>query len=659
VPGITGKDSLNFFYALPSGEIVEKKAGILFPVQDRDFVYKSWHAVKLDLFKGERQSFYLRWKSDKPLEAPQLQVYAHQTIERYDRFERMVFISFLFTMLVISAFYLLLFAILKGRQYLFFALYIGSVAIFLFITDGYLGEYFWKENNFFLKFLEKYQPYIMSWVSVFFLMFGVAYLELRKKLKDWYRAILIVIILTFVRIFMVLIETIFNFTYPDFIEGVFRLVWVITVGIIPFFILIVPAIIRIKQGFRPAWFFLVANLVLIPLIYITTYYSISSTTVLSVYESIFGRIIISSGMHAAAILQVLIFSFGIIRKMRLDEVEAKRAQDQVIEQLKINESLKDKVNRELEQKVQERTREINEQKEEIESQRDEIEAQRDTVAMQRDLVSAQKKEITDSIDYAQRIQQALLPSHDYLEKIMPEYFVLYKPKDVVSGDFYWIREVQERLVIVAADCTGHGVPGAFMSMLGITLLDDEFGKDQIDNPGEILDKLRSRLKKMLVQSGQAEEQKDGIDMALAIIDKKSKELQFAGANNPLYLIRNSKQVSESEPGLKAKLQGHGSHLFEWKGDRQPIGVHWEENPFSTHRIKLKDQDTVYVFTDGFIDQFGGERRKKFKSKRLKELLLSIQKGSMPDQQKQLEKTFENWRKEVEQIDDVCILGVRI
>lgn len=659
VPDIEGKDSLNFFYSLPSGEVVEKKAGILYPVKDRDFVYKHWHAFKVDLNKGEKQSFYLRWKAEKTIEAPRLQVYAHETIVRYDRFERMVFISFLFTMLLISAFYLMLFAVMKGRQYLYFALYIGSMAIFLFITDGYLGEYFWKENNFFLKFLEKYQPYIMAWLTVFFLMFGVAYLELRRVLKHWYRAVFIVIILIFVRLFMVLFEAIFDFTYPEYVEDISRIVWIITVGIIPLFILIIPAIIRIRNGFRPAWYFLIANLVLIPLIYITIYYSLSSTTVLSVYESIPGRILISSAMHSAALLQILIFSYGIVRKMRLDEIERKRAQDQVIEQLRINESLKDKVNRELEQKVKERTREINEQKEEIESQRDEIEAQRDMVAMQRDLVSEQKKEITDSIDYAQRIQLALLPGKEYLDQIMPEHFVFYKPKDVVSGDFYWIREVHDSLIVVVADCTGHGVPGAFMSMLGITLLDEEFGKPDIGQAGEILENLRSRLKKMLVQSGQSEEQKDGMDLALAIIDKKNKELQFAGANNPLLLLRNSKLVTGTEQGFKTTLQSKGSHLFEFKGDRQPIGVHWEETRFTTHRIKLLDQDSLYVFTDGFVDQFGGEHRKKFKSKRFKELLLSLQNEKMDTQKKVLEQTFEKWRNEVEQIDDVCIVGLRL
>ncbi len=435
LPQMKGKDSLNFFYALPSGEIVEKKSGILLPIKERDFIYKNWHAVQVNLNKGDKQTFYLRWKAEERVGGPYLQAFAHETIVRYDRFERMVLFGFLFIMLIISVFFLLLFAVMRGWQYLYFALYIGSLAIFLFITDGYLDEFFWKENNFFLKFLEKFQPYIMSWISIFFLLFGIAYLELRSKLKFWYRSVVIVLSLTGIRIVLVLIEALFNLNYPVFINDIFRVVWIFTVGIIPLFILIVPAILRIRNGFRPAWYFLAANLVLVPLIYITLYDYISYSTVLSVYESIPGRLFISSGMYIAAILQILIFSFGIARKMRIDELERKLIQEQIIDQLKVNEKLKDKVNRELEQKVKERTRQI-----------------------------------TDGIDYAQLIQLAVLPGKEDLDQIMPEYFIFYKPKDIVSGDFYWIKEVKNSLIVVAADCTGHGVPGAFMSMLGISFL---------------------------------------------------------------------------------------------------------------------------------------------------------------------------------------------
>ncbi|TFH26111.1 MAG: PDZ domain-containing protein [Bacteroidia bacterium] len=652
LPEMSGKDSLNFFCKEPSGEIIEKKSGILIPIQERDFIYKDWHAVKIALYQGETQTFHLRLKAEVSVGAPHLQVFAHDTIVRYDRFERMVLYGFIVTMLIISAFFLLLFAVMRRRQYLYFALYIGSLVIFLFIADGYLDEYFWKENNFFLKFLNKFQPYIMSWISIFFLLFGMAYLELWSALKHWYRSVVIVLSLTGIRILLVLIEVLFNFSYPAFIDRIFTVVWIFTVGIIPLFILIMPAIIRIRKGFQPAWYFLVANLVLIPLIYITIYSSLSTSAVIGIYESIFGRIFLSSGMYIAAILQILIFSFGIARKMRLDELENKRNQEQIIDQLKVNEKLKDKVKRELEQKVQERTREISEQKEEIQSQRDEIEEQRD-------MVFAQKKEITDSIDYAQRIQVAVLPRKEYLDWIMPEYFVFYKPKDVVSGDFYWIEKVNNSLIVVAADCTGHGVPGAFMSMLGITLLNEQLAKSKLDDPGKILDNLRSRVKVMLAQQGKTEEQKDGMDMTIAIIHKEKKELQFAGANSPLFLIRNSSQLTGSEPGLEASLASHGSHLFEFKGDRQPIGYYWEESKFTSHRIHLMEHDTVYVFSDGFIDQFGGEARKKYKVHRFKELLLSIQKESMDTQKQLLKDAYESWRGDIDQIDDVCVIGVRI
>ena len=624
VPEMGGKDSLNFFYPLPSGEIVEKKSGILLPIHERDFIYKDWHAIQVNLNKGEKQTFYFRWKAEEREGGPYLQAFAHDTIVRYDRFERMVLFGFLFIMFIISAFFLLLFAVMRGWQYLYFALYIGSLAIFLFVTDGYLDEFFWKENNFFLKFLEKFQPYIMSWISIFFLLFGIAYLELRRKLKFWYRIVVIVLSLTGIRIVLVLIEALFNLNYPAFVNDVFRVVWIFTVGIIPLFILIVPAILRIRNGFRPAWYFLAANLVLVPLIYITLNDYISYSPVLSVYESIPGRLFISSSMYLAAILQILIFSYGIARKMRLDEIERKHIQEQIIDQLKVNEKLKDKVNRELEQKVKERTRQI-----------------------------------TDGIDYAQLIQVAVLPGKEYLDQIMPEYFIFYKPKDIVSGDFYWIKEVKNSLIVVAADCTGHGVPGAFMSMLGITLLDEQLGGDRLDAPGKILDNLRSKVKKMLAQKGKAGEQKDGMDMAIAIIDKEKKELQFAGAHNPLYLIRNSSQLAGTEAELKASLVVNDSHLFELKGDKQPIGVHWEEKKFTNHRVRLMDHDTLYVFSDGFVDQFGGEQRKKYKSKRFKELLLSFQKESMDKQKQLLEDALESWSGDIDQIDDVCIIGLRM
>ncbi len=436
-----------------------------------------------------------------------------------------------------------------------------------------------------------------------------------------------------VRVVAMLLGSIFNFNIGGLFEDLVLIIWAFSVAIIPLFLLVLPALLRIKGGFKPAWYFLIANLVLIPLAIITIGASSFSLSASTLNESILFRILQVSGVYIAAILQILIFSLGLARKMRMDEQEKKLAQKRIINQLKVNEKLKDKVNRELEQKVKERTREISEQKEEIESQRDEIEAQRD-------LLFTQKKEITDSIGYAQRIQAAILPHKDYLDRVIPEYFVLFKPRDIVSGDFYWIKELDSSIIVVAADCTGHGVPGAFMSMLGITLLNELFVEGGSNNPGEILGELRTKVKAMLVQEGNIRDQKDGMDMAIAIINKEKKELQFAGAYNPLYLIR-------------------GSELIELKGDKQPIGIHWEETEFRNQQVELKDNDSVYVFSDGYVDQYGGDHRKKFKTQKFKELLLSVQSESMEKQKKLIEETFELWRGNLEQIDDVCVVGVRV
>jgi len=273
-------------------------------------------------------------------------------------------------------------------------------------------------------------------------------------------------------------------------------------------------------------------------------------------------------------------------------------------------------------------------------------------------IHAQKEMITDSIAYAQRIQSAILPSEEQLDELLPDHFVLYKPKDIVSGDFYWIKEVQDHLVIVGADCTGHGVPGAFMSVLGITMLNELIGDKCFDAPGAILDRLREKVKEMLMQQGNGDEQKDGMDLAIAVYNRTSRELHFSGANNPLYIIRRKDEPDQADLEPYASIDNGVCRLFELKGDKQPIGTHWEETPFKTKSVYLREKDTFYMFSDGYIDQFGGDKRKKFKSMNFKKLLLSVQGESMESQRQTLEQTYEQWRGPYEQIDDIIVLGVR-
>ncbi|MEA3316534.1 MAG: tetratricopeptide repeat protein, partial [Bacteroidota bacterium] len=257
------------------------------------------------------------------------------------------------------------------------------------------------------------------------------------------------------------------------------------------------------------------------------------------------------------------------------------------------------------------------------------------------LLAYQKKQITDSIEYASRIQTAILPPGDFISKLIPQHFILFKPRDVVSGDFYWLTHKNNKMIVAAIDCTGHGVPGAFMSMLGFAFLNEIVNKDEELQANAILNQLRNYVKESLHQTGKYGETKDGMDAALCIIDKQNLELQFSGAYNPLYLIRNEK-------------------LQQIKGDRMPIGIHvFEKESFTNHRIKLNKNDLIYLFTDGYTDQFGGPNMKKFHNTPFKNLLVSIHQKSMKEQKEILERNYYEWKGNHEQIDDILIIGIRI
>jgi serine phosphatase RsbU (regulator of sigma subunit)/Tfp pilus assembly protein PilF len=227
---------------------------------------------------------------------------------------------------------------------------------------------------------------------------------------------------------------------------------------------------------------------------------------------------------------------------------------------------------------------------------------------QREELIQQKEEIISSINYAKYIQSSLLPQEEQLESLLGEHLILYKPKDIVSGDFYWISNIENKTVVAAVDCTGHGVPGAFMSMLGTALLNEIVNKEYITHPGVILRHLRKDVINSLQQKGERGEQKDGMDIALCTLDLENMKLQFAGANNPLYLIRKS--GLEKAGTLRCELDG-AENLYEIKGDMMPIGISDKMSNFTFHEIDIFKGDTIYLFSDGFPDQFGGSGNKKF------------------------------------------------
>jgi serine phosphatase RsbU (regulator of sigma subunit) len=260
---------------------------------------------------------------------------------------------------------------------------------------------------------------------------------------------------------------------------------------------------------------------------------------------------------------------------------------------------------------------------------------------QKKKVEERNFDITQSISYAKRIQEAILPPKELKYKLFPDAFVLFQPKDIVSGDFYWFAEKNGRRIIAAIDCTGHGVPGAFMSMIGNTFLNQAIYEKGLTQPSLILNELRDHVISSLKQTDVIDSTKDGMDMALLSFNDEKNTVEFAGANNPLWLIRNGECI-------------------EYKADKRPIGYYRGLGlPFTNTEIELKKGDALYVFTDGFADQFGGSEGKKFKYRPLRDLLISMQHMDMRKQEEELLKKFSEWKGNLEQVDDVCIIGIRV
>jgi serine phosphatase RsbU (regulator of sigma subunit)/ligand-binding sensor domain-containing protein len=270
----------------------------------------------------------------------------------------------------------------------------------------------------------------------------------------------------------------------------------------------------------------------------------------------------------------------------------------------------------------------------------EVVRQKDEIENKNIVLEYQKKEIEDSIRYARRIQSAVIPSEEDCINLLHECFVFFRPLNIVSGDFYWIGQVENKIIFTAADCTGHGVPGAIMSMLGVAFLNEIVTKDHVTEPGSILNHLRNKVIEALQQHGVSGEARDGMDIAIICLDKQQMKLQYAGAYNPLVLIRNNE-------------------IIETRGDKMPVGIYENMIPFKGHEIAIEKGDVLYMASDGYEDQFGGAEGKKFKAKNFKEMLLEIHNYPMKEQKAIVERRFDEWKGDLSQIDDIVVTGIRL
>jgi two-component system, sensor histidine kinase LadS len=590
---------------------------------------------------GDTKNYIIEMESDGEVITLPVKIYDKIAFFESDYLFQFTYGFYFGIMLLVVIIYFFFYVLLKDRSFLYYIIYVFWLGILQFSLDGYSYQYFFPEGGYFANHVVLFSA---SMTIVFLLLYVSRFLHLaehRPKMLRFFKYSLIFVVVAMLMSFIPGIT--YEISYP-----------VINATSLLSIILTLVAIFRLKAlGINICNYFTIAFTVLIigAIIFILGNFNIVGNAEIS-----------QSALKISSALEVIILSISMSNKYRDLQKEKEAAQEAAYNSLVEKNALMDEINVKLEQQVKERTAEIEHQKEELA----EINA-----------------EVMASIKYAKRIQQAIMPGKEQVKKLLDEYLVFYRPKDVVSGDFYFIEgthvtnEAHTPVVLFAAvDCTGHGVPGAFMSIVGNNYLTQSLSTASVNSPAEALDFLNVGVCKALRQDkGQqgANTVRDGMDIGLCALDKESGMLQFAGAKNPVYIVRKGTGPTETFGSAATeknvmKWDNGDVYLFEIKGDKQPIGAFMDEEliPFKNHSIPVKKGDMVYVFTDGFADQFGGThlpqnkgKGKKYTYKRFKQFLMSIADKHADEQHQLLRNEFTTWKGTTEQLDDVLVVGVRI
>ena len=407
-------------------------------------------------------------------------------------------------------------------------------------------------------------------------------------------------------------------------------------AIIGYFVIIYSCIKAIRNGSVSIKYFFIGNLFYLAAI------TIQILQINGVLPYQIGPFTSIEFVEVGTMLQLALFSLTLgssinIIKRKLLEKEVEQQRQKHDEQIKIAQVIQDK-NIELERKVHLRTLELK---------------------TNSDLLAQRNQDINDSLNYARRLQNAFLPEFNVWDKLLPNSFLIYQPKEVISGDFFWATEKNNKKFFAIADFTGHGIPGAMVSLIGVNNLQRCTNEFLLEKPNEILNQLRILIEQSFQSKLNSEQINDGMDIALCCLYEEDGEsiLEFSGANNPLWLFRKGETIIPSSK-KSTKINEHIS-LHEIPGDKQPIGKHHHETPFTNHRIQLEKNDEIYLFTDGYVDQFGGTENKKFKMKNFRKLLASTYGMDQTEKKNVILNTFRRWKEKEEQVDDVCLTGIRI
>ena len=523
------------------------------------------------------------------------------SLQEQDYFHQFFFGIYFGILIFVLVFNLFLYFSLKEKLSLYYLCYLFSLGVLQLSLNGFGKEFIWPQSIY----LANHVNPIFASAGIFFLLLFVReFLQLHKLMK---RIDSIFKWLGYIVLFNSFLSAIPNdTTYQLSVIIINGLTFVLTLLIIPV------AIYALKRQFKPARYFVAAFLLLVIAV---------GAFVLKNFGVIESNSFSNYGLQYGSALEVILLSVAIIDRF-------KQFREQSIKRLNELNEFRKKVNEELEQKVKERTAEVVAQKKQIETQNIELEHK--------------NNEVMSSITYARRIQDAILPSSEKLAQLLPHHGILYLPRDVVAGDFYWVEpfnvSTQEVVFFAAADCTGHGVPGAMVSVLCHNALNSALQELNDTNTGLLLDKVDAYIKSSF--SNGTMQISDGMDISLACWDKRNNKVFWSGANNPLWIIR-------------------AGVLLEYTADKQPIGWGQQKQPFACHVIDVLPNDRLVLFSDGFADQFGGPKGKKLKSKTFKEELVLSTHLSPIALTTHLNQLFMNWKGAEEQVDDVCVVVVDV
>jgi serine phosphatase RsbU (regulator of sigma subunit) len=597
-------DSLTIYKQLANGDFSSQLTGYWLPFKTRGIKHTGF-VIPLDFSQQNKQIIYLRTRGHDPLLVP-LQVIRSNAFYEEVRLQDVGYGIYFGILLVMILYNCFLFYAIGDKNYLYYVITIFSTFVIFASVSGYLFMYLWQSTAFINRYIAHS---FMSLIVIVTAIFTQSFLQTQKYNKFLHYAISLMVLLGIAAVICQLLG-IYR-ALPNMILSVFTPLLVIT------------SLVCWLKGNQSARYYFFAWIC----------YLVGGMAIIFrnsgklPYNSF-----TSHAVEVGSALEVVLLSLALADRYRRLKIEKETAQRQAL-------AIQKEANENLEQKVTERTRELKETNEELSQTNEELHTTMEILEEKREELRSKNEDITASINYAKRIQRAVLPTENSFSKHFGNSFIIFKPRDIVSGDFYWVTTKDNFKIVAAADCTGHGVPGAFMSMIGNDLLNQIITEKSILQPNLILAELNKNLTVLLKQESQ--EVDDGMDIIVCAVNETEKYFEYAGAMNPLYYVENQK-------------------FIEIKADKQAIGGHSiDDKKFTLHTTSYQSPTILYLFSDGYQDQFGGEKNRKFMVKKLKELLATVCEKPLNEQKTTLDTTFENWKGGNRQIDDVMVIGIAL